>query len=95
MTVGERIRKVRLEKGLSQKELGEKLGVSQQMIGQYENPNSNLKAETLSKIANALNISTVALLIGTPSEIKAEYFKQTKKNDEDELLTNYRQLNID
>lgn len=30
MTVGERIKKIRQEKGLSQKELGEKLGVSQQ-----------------------------------------------------------------
>ena len=36
MTIGDRIKKARQEKGLSQKELGRKLGVSQQMIGQWE-----------------------------------------------------------
>ena len=34
MTIGERIKKIRQENGLSQKELGKKLNVSQQMIGQ-------------------------------------------------------------
>ena len=37
MSIGEQIKKYRNEVGLSQKELGEKLGVSQAMIAQYEN----------------------------------------------------------
>lgn len=55
MTIGERIKKIRQEKGLSQKELGEKLGVSQQMIGQWETGKANPKIETLIKIAEALD----------------------------------------
>lgn len=81
MTVGERIKKIRQEKGLSQKQLGEKLGVSQQMIGQYENPNSNLKTDTISKIAYALDVSFVDI-IGTPDQIMADYYRSIGKNNE-------------
>ena len=37
MTIGERIKKARKNKGWSQSELGQVLGVSQQMIAQFEN----------------------------------------------------------
>lgn len=57
MNAGEYIKKHRQKKGLSQKKLGEKLGVSQQMIGQWENGNSNPKVETIQKIADALDIT--------------------------------------
>lgn len=56
MTIGEQIKKIRQENKLSQKGLGEKLGVSQQMIGQWETGKSNPKIETLDKIANALKV---------------------------------------
>lgn len=62
MTTGEYIRKIRQEKGLSQKELGKKFGVSQQMIGQWENGNSIPKMETLQKIADALDTSVAELM---------------------------------
>lgn len=55
-TIGENIKRIRKEKGLSQKELGQKLGVSQQMIGQYEKSNAVPKLETLQKIADALDV---------------------------------------
>lgn len=55
MTIGEKIRNIRKEKGLSQKQLGSLLGVSQQMIGQYENSPHEPKIETLRKIAAALD----------------------------------------
>lgn len=54
MTAGEKIKFYRTQKGLSQKELGKLLGVSQQMIGQYENKSETLKPSTLRKIAVAL-----------------------------------------
>ena len=92
MTIGERIKEVRIKKGLSQKELGKQLGVSQQMIGQYENPNSNLKTETVSRIAEALEVSTISLLLGTPSELKEEFYS-SQKNEEAELMENYNVLN--
>ena len=55
MSIGEEIKKIRKEAGLSQKELGERLKVSQAMIAQYENGKRTPKIETLIKIAEALN----------------------------------------
>ena len=53
MTIGERIKKARKNKGWSQSELGQVLGVSQQMIAQFENSKRRPKLETLDKIAAA------------------------------------------
>lgn len=63
-TTGELIRSVRKERGLTQKALGELLGVTQATVGQYEtNPNPP-KLETLQKIAEKLNVP-VSYLIGS------------------------------
>lgn len=64
MTTGKRIQQARKNAKLSQKELGEKLGVSASMIGQYENDLRNPKTETLVKIANALNVNVSELYGG-------------------------------
>lgn len=57
MNFGESIKRIRKEKGLTQKELGEKLGISQAAIGQFESNKANPKMETMQKIADALNVS--------------------------------------
>ena len=50
--------KARREKaGLSQKELGELIGMSQQQLSQYESGTRRPKLETVSKMAKALNMS--------------------------------------
>lgn len=56
LKIGEKIRQERKKTNLSQKELGEKLGVSQAMIGQYENGKRQPKLETLGRIAAALGV---------------------------------------
>lgn len=57
MSIGENIRRIRKDKKLTQKELGEKLkGISQQQIGQWENGNKIPKLETIRKIADALEV---------------------------------------
>ena len=56
MSLGERIRAARKEKGMTQKQLGAGIGVSQAAIGQFENGESNPKVSTLQKIADALEI---------------------------------------
>lgn len=43
MSIGNNIRKMRKKAGLTQKELGERLGISQAAIGQFENDSSNPK----------------------------------------------------
>lgn len=56
MNIGEEIKKIRKEAGLSQKELGERLKVSQAMIAQYENGKRIPKVGTIQKIADALGV---------------------------------------
>lgn len=62
MKVGERIREFRKAKGFTQDELASKLGISQQMIAQYENSRRTPKVESLKKIATALDVSVLSLL---------------------------------
>lgn len=56
LTLGEKIKEFRQNKKLSQKTLGERAGMSQQMIAQYESGKRQPKIETLKRIANALEI---------------------------------------
>lgn len=67
MTVGERIRKARKAKGLTQEELAKSLGVSFAMIGQYERGERNPKLDTLQRIADALDVNVGLLLYGENS----------------------------
>lgn len=57
MTIGENLRCARKKAGLTQKELGQKLGLSYQSIAQWENNLRKPKPETLQKIAQALDMS--------------------------------------
>ena len=62
MAVGERIRQNRLNKKMTQKELGEKAGIAEPTIRRYELGKLNPKFETLQKIASALEIDVTELL---------------------------------
>lgn len=70
MNLGERIKQLRLDKGYTQREVAEKLGVSQPNYAQYENGRRNPKPETLKKIAKAIGVQTQDFFIvdidGTP-----------------------------
>lgn len=66
MTVGERIQIARKNAGLTQKELGAKLGVSYQGIAQWENNMRNPKIGSLQRIAAALDIPVGELLDTAP-----------------------------
>ena len=57
MTTGQRIKTARKKEGLTQKELGEKLGITYQTVAQWENDLRNPKRETLQRIAAALGVS--------------------------------------
>lgn len=55
---GEKLKELREERNLSQKELGDKMGgITQQTIAQYEKKETVPKLETVSKIADALEIN--------------------------------------
>ena len=61
MSIGENIKRIRKEKGLTQKQLGELCGLADSAIRRYENGGANPKRETLKKIAKALDISYLRL----------------------------------
>lgn len=63
--IGDKIRKIREEKKITQKELAERLGTSQQNLAQYENGKRNPKIKTLQKIADALEIPVSELYEGS------------------------------
>lgn len=48
------IRKIRLEKKLTQKELAEKIGTKREFVSRVENGHQNITFKTMLKIANAL-----------------------------------------
>lgn len=75
MAVGSNIKEARKRAGLTQKELGEKLGISQAAIGQFETEHANLKIETIEKVANALKIPVGHLLDGCFESYREEYKK--------------------
>jgi len=66
MPTGSRIKEIRKQKGLTQKQLGDLCGMADSAIRRYENGNANPKIETLKKIAAALEVP-VSLLDDTLS----------------------------
>ncbi len=60
--IGERIRKARGEAGLTQDELGEKVGYSGMGISYLEKGQRNITIDMLNKIVEALNINIHYLL---------------------------------
>lgn len=65
MTIGGQIRRFRKESGMTQKDLGNLLGISPQMVAQYETGKRKPKLETSKKIAEALGVSLIDLGIIT------------------------------
>ena len=59
--IGDRIRRIRTEKGMSQAELGAIIGLNADRIQKYENGARSPKADTLKQIASALGVSPLAL----------------------------------
>jgi repressor LexA len=57
-----RLREIRRKKHLTQKELGEKINVSESTVSQYENSMRQPNLDTLRDIADALGVSTDKLL---------------------------------
>lgn len=53
---GENLRKLRLEKGLTQTELGDLVGLSKRMIVHYEKHSSKPPTNRVSDLAKALNV---------------------------------------
>ena len=72
--MGNRIRIIRVEKGMSQAELGNLVGLTADRIQKYENGARKPKKDLLKNIAAALGVSTLALVDpNTTSRVGAMY----------------------
>lgn len=85
-----KIRQYRKELGLTQKELGEKIGVKHNTVSGYENGTTEPEQDLLFKIADALGVSINALFPPTTTEA---YMKLTC--GEESLIKKYRTLNTE
>ncbi|HIR29908.1 MAG TPA: helix-turn-helix transcriptional regulator [Candidatus Coproplasma stercorigallinarum] len=59
---GERLRELRCEKGLTQKQLAEKLNISQKSLSKYERESLDLSTELIVRICRYFQVSADYLL---------------------------------
>ena len=63
MTIGEKIKRLRLERGMTQEELGKAIGVQKAAVNKYETGIVvNLKREIIQKLARTLDVNPVWLM---------------------------------
>ena len=62
MAIESKIRKLRIEIGLTQKELGAKCGIDEANIRKYESGKQKPKIDTLKKIADALGVQITDIM---------------------------------
>ncbi|MBD5101930.1 MAG: helix-turn-helix transcriptional regulator [Subdoligranulum sp.] len=83
MTVGERIKEAREKAGMTQKELGEKIGVSGVAVMRYEKGQRKIDIDLFRKLADALQVSAAWL------------FPQPLFNDYEEAAAEYKKFQAD
>ena len=77
MTTGEKIHRIRLHRKLTQKELGDRIGLAANRVAQYEMGYRVPKRPLLEQMAQALEVSPLALLepiTGTLSDVMEALF---------------------
>lgn len=67
--VGEAIKKARMQKNLTQEELGEKIGVKRSQICKLENGKCSPTISTMSRVFQALGIATATLDLGVGGKV--------------------------
>lgn len=87
--VYKKIRQIRIEKGISQKTLGEKCGLTQQAINRIEQGQRNIDIDLLLKLTNALDAKIFDILDMN------EYLDEKRLEKEDSLLHYLYKLGIE
>ncbi|MBA4418535.1 MAG: XRE family transcriptional regulator [Syntrophus sp. (in: bacteria)] len=80
--IGNRIRELRKQQGLSQEELGEKAELHHTYVGAVERGEKNCSIDTLQKIANGLEIEIPELFVDLVEINTAELKKRIVKEIE-------------
>lgn len=79
MNIGERIKLLRTQRSMTQKEVAQKCGMADSAIRKYESGKIKPKFETLIKIAAALNVDVSELLELEPLPMKIEKSEDGEK----------------
>lgn len=79
-TFGEKLKELRIEKGMSQEELAIYLGTSKQVVSRYETNQRTPKITTAIEYANKLNVPLLYLLDDSKLHVEKELV--SSKNDE-------------
>ena len=82
--VGQRIREIRMSQGISQVELGKRVGLTGERIQKYEKGTRKPKLELLKQIAKALGVETQALadpIVCTNEGVMYSLFEMEKRYD--------------
>lgn len=84
--IGKRIRRFRLDAGLSQENLAEMVGVTFQQIQKYENGHTTLNILKLQQITKALKLTVADLFEEEPAK------RITLSDSEELLLESFRKI---
>lgn len=67
--LGEAIRKARLAQGLTQEDLGKRLGVQRAQISRLEKGRTPISLQTMSRVFQALGVTTATLDLGVAGKV--------------------------
>lgn len=93
--LGERLRKLRLERKLTQKELGKKVNVTKVSISGYENGIRNPDTETLQALADFFDVSTDYLLGRTEESDWYSKLPELTEKDERDIAKRMKKMKKD
>ena len=92
-TPGQRLARIRRERGFTQIELAEKTGLVQTLVSDYERGKLRLNADMILRFATALEVSTDALLQPAgPAESKRPSRRVLRRLEQIESLPSTQQL---
>lgn len=94
MLLGKRLKELRIENGLTQRELGERVNVTKVSICCYENGTRVPTLETLTRLGEALNVD-VDYLLGYDKEVKPKGKNKkitTMAKEEIEFIKSLREI---
>ena len=70
MEIGERIKEIRTSKGMTQKEMSDKLGIPQSTLSKYENGKLRIDADMINELSLVLGVMPADILLGHEEERK-------------------------
>lgn len=92
--IGEQIKFYRQQRGYTQKKLGELCGMADSAIRRYESGRANPKIETISRIANALELTIEDFLDFSCIEDLKEINDYNGRLDGPEKMNNFLESNL-